>query len=86
VWDPARMYHLRGTPDEEFGIVVDNRPVVHLMLEAIKEHRSQRHVIYDAEGTDEEWTKVMTRETWVIAWPPRQHGAPIFDDVFADLG
>jgi LmbE family N-acetylglucosaminyl deacetylase len=86
VWDPTRMYHLRGTPDELFGIKVDNRQVLPLMLAAIKEHRSQRHVMYDPDGTDEEWMRVMSRETWVIAWPRRESGAPMLADVFAGLG
>jgi LmbE family N-acetylglucosaminyl deacetylase len=86
IWDPTRMYHLRGTPDELFGIVADNRPVTHLMLAAFKEHRSQRHTIYDPLGTDEEWEKVMTRESLIIAWPHRDPGSPTLDDVFAGLG
>ena len=85
VWDPTQMYHLRGTPDDEFGITTDNRAVVDRMLAAMKEHRSQRHVIFDPEGTDDEWMRVMRRETWVIAWPPRGPGRPLLDDVFAAL-
>lgn len=86
VWDPTQTYHLRGTPDEHFGIKTDNQPVLPRVLAAIKEHRSQRHVMYDADGTDEEWMKVLRRETFVIAWPPREPDAPMLDDVFAGLG
>ena len=85
VWEPTRMYHLRGTPDELFGIQTDNRPLAHRALAAIKEHRSQRQVIYDPEGTDEQWMKAMSRETWVIAWPPREPGQPMLNDIFAGL-
>jgi LmbE family N-acetylglucosaminyl deacetylase len=85
VWDPTRMYHLRGTPDELLGVISDNRPFLPLMLAAIKEHRSQRHVIFHPDGTDEDWTKVMRREYWLIAWPPRSPGEPTLDDLFASL-
>ena len=83
VWDPTKLYHLRGTPDEHFGITVDNAPVVHRMLAAMKEHASQREVIYYPDGTDAEWMSVMTSESWVIAWPPRSPDSPLLDDVFA---
>ena len=85
VWDPTKMYHLRGIADEEFGIITDTRPVAQLVLAAIKEHRSQRQVIFDPDGTDEEWMKVLARETWVIAWPPRKPDQPMFQDIFAGL-
>jgi len=85
VWDPTRKYHLRGIPDEEFGITTDVRPYGPRVLAAIKEHRSQRQVIYDPNGTDDEWMKVMARETWVIAWPPRDPGQPMLHDIFAEL-
>jgi LmbE family N-acetylglucosaminyl deacetylase len=86
VWDPTQTYHLRGTPDEDFGVRTDDREFLPQMLAAIKEHRSQRHVMYDADGTDEEWMRVLRRATFVIAWPPAEPGAPMLDDVFAGLG
>lgn len=85
VWEPAKIYHLRGTPDELFGIRTDSRPFAGRALAAIKEHRSQRQVIFDPEGTDEEWMKVMGRETWVIAWPRWEPGDPMLNDIFAGL-
>jgi LmbE family N-acetylglucosaminyl deacetylase len=85
VWDPTRMYHLRGTPDELFGIVVDNRPFLPRILAAIKEHRSQRHVMFHPDGSDEDWMTGMRREDWIIAWPPRRQGAPVLNDLFANL-
>jgi LmbE family N-acetylglucosaminyl deacetylase len=85
VWDPTRLYHLRGTPDELFGVISDNRSVLPLMLAAIKEHRSQRNVMFHPDGTDEDWSAVMRRESWVIAWPCRPAGAPMLDDLFAGL-
>jgi len=50
-WDPTKMYHLRGIPDEQFGIISDSRPVVTPVLAAIKEHRSQRQVIFEPDAT-----------------------------------
>ena len=85
VWEPTKIYHLRGTPDELFGIRTDSRPFADRALAAIKEHRSQRQVIFDPEGTDEEWMKVMGRETWVIAWPRWEPGDPVLDDIFVGL-
>ncbi|GAA2722101.1 PIG-L deacetylase family protein [Cellulomonas aerilata] len=85
VWEPTTTYHLRGAPDELFGIRTDSRPFADRALAAIKEHRSQRQVIYDPEGTDEEWKKVLSRETWIIAWPPKAPGQPMLADVFEGL-
>lgn len=85
VWDPTRLYHLRGTPDELIGLKVDVTPHLDLKLAAIKEHRSQRHVMFDPEGTDDEWRKVLKWETWIIAWPPRHPGSLPLADVFDDL-
>ena len=55
------------------------------MLAAIKQHRSQRHVIYDRDASDEEWMKVLTRESWIIAWPPRVPDQPMLRDMFDGL-
>lgn len=84
-WDPDRMYHLRGTPDEHIGIVVHCKPVMDRKLAAMKEHRSQRHVLFAPHAGDELWVKVMKRETYEIAWPPREPGSEVLDDVFAGL-
>jgi LmbE family N-acetylglucosaminyl deacetylase len=84
-WDPERVYHLRGTPDEHMGIVVHCKPVLEVKLAAMKEHRSQRRVLFVPHGTDELWMKVMKREPYEIAWPPRLPDDPVLDDVFAGL-
>jgi len=41
--------------------------------------------MFHPDGTDEDWSAVMRRESWVIAWPCRPAGAPLLDDLFADL-
>jgi hypothetical protein len=78
------MYHLRGTPDELIEVEVDTRPVADHVLAGLKEHRSQRHVIWDG-GSDEEWRNASSRETHVIAWPPRTPGQRRIQDIFEDL-
>lgn len=85
VWDPTRIYHLRGTPDELIGVKADTSPYAEQKLAAITEHRSQRHVIFDPEGTDEEWKRVLKWETWILAWPPREPGRAALVDVFDGL-
>lgn len=73
-----------GTPDELIGVEVDTRPVADNVLAGLKEHRSQRHVIFDGDS-DEEWRKTSSRETHVIAWPPRTPGQRRLHDIFEDL-
>jgi LmbE family N-acetylglucosaminyl deacetylase len=85
VWDPNKLYHLRGTPDELIGIHIDVTAHLESKLAAIKEHRSQRHVMFDPEGTDQEWKRVLKWETWIDAWPPRPPGRPPLADVFEGL-
>ena len=85
-WDPTRVYHLRGIPDDDIGVTVLNHDHLPRMLAAIKEHRSQRHVMFDPVGTDDAWMTAMARETWVVAWPPRDPGAATLTDVFEGLG
>ena len=85
LWDPSRVFHPRGVPDDQVGVVVRNHAHVARMLAALKAHRSQRHVMFDREGTDEEWMLVMRREAWVFAWPPPDRGAGVLGDVFEGL-
>ena len=85
VWDPTKLYHLRGTPDELIGIKADTSAQADRKLAAIKAHRSQRHVIFDPDGTDEEWKKVLKWETWIIAWPIQNAGRAPLVDIFDEL-
>ena len=84
-WDPTRVFHLRGVPDAEVGVVVRHRDDLERMLAAHKAHRSQRHVMFDPAGTDERWMRVMALETWVVAWPSREPGSAVLTDVFEGL-
>lgn len=84
-WDPERMYHLRPVPDESIGLEVDTRSVATHILAGLLEHRSQRHVIIDGTLTREQQLRVLGRESYVVAWPPRAAGAPLLADVFESL-
>lgn len=84
-WDPSEVYHLRGVPDEDVGVVVRHHEGLERMLAAHKEHASQRHVMFDPAGSDERWMKALSLETWVLAWPPREPGAAVLTDVFEGL-
>jgi N-acetyl-1-D-myo-inositol-2-amino-2-deoxy-alpha-D-glucopyranoside deacetylase len=85
VFEPTRTYHMRGVPDDQIGITVDCRPVAHRVVAGLSEHRSQHHVFIDDPADTQRWQRVVSREWWVIAWPPRPAGAPMLTDVFDDL-
>jgi len=83
-WDPTRMYHLRGFPDELLGITVDTRPVARSVAAGLLEHRSQRHVLDDPDLSDDMWRRTVGIESYAIAWPPREQVARL-RDVFEGL-
>ncbi|MEZ0448007.1 PIG-L deacetylase family protein [Cellulomonas sp. ICMP 17802] len=84
VWDPTRLYHLRGFPDELLGVSVDTRPVSDLVVAGLTQHRTQRHVLYDPAGSEDLWRRTVGRESYAIAWPPGEHATPL-RDVFEGL-
>ena len=86
VWDPTRMYHMRGVPDEEIGMVVDCRAVSRRIIAGLREHRSQHHVLSDDPDDVETWQRAVRRESHVVAWPPRAPGSTLLTDVFDGLG
>jgi LmbE family N-acetylglucosaminyl deacetylase len=85
VFDPTKMYHMRGVPDEKFGITIDTRPVSDRIVAGLSEHRSQHHVFIDDPTDTERWKRIVTREWWVIAWPAPAPGAPMLADMFDGL-
>jgi LmbE family N-acetylglucosaminyl deacetylase len=85
VFDPTRLYHMRGVPDEQVGVTVDTSTVAARVVAGLSEHRSQHHLIIDDPTDVERWQRIMTREWWVVAWPPRPAGAPMLTDVFEGL-
>ncbi|WP_456844688.1 PIG-L deacetylase family protein [Cellulomonas sp. P5_C6] len=85
MWDPERLYHLRGVPDESIGIDVRTTAVARALFAGLREHRSQAHVLMPAGVDDDDFLRTGTYETHVIAWPPRAPGAPCLADVFEGL-
>ncbi|MCZ2404628.1 PIG-L family deacetylase [Paenarthrobacter sp. Z7-10] len=84
-WDPQRVYHLRGVPDYLRDIEVNTTTVAHRIVAGLKQHRSQAHVIFDSNRTDEDWLRSVGREPMIIAWPLRPPDAPRLADIFEGL-
>ena len=79
VFDPTRIYHTRGVPDEEIGVIVDCRSVSARIVAGLQQHRSQHHVMADdAEDTDR-WQRVVTREWYAIALPRSEQAVGLND-------
>ena len=85
LFDPTKMYHMRGVPDEEIGLVVDCRSVAHRTVAGLREHKSQHHVMTDDPDDVERLQKIMSRDWAVVAWPERAHGTPVLTDPFEGL-
>jgi LmbE family N-acetylglucosaminyl deacetylase len=80
--DPTQPFMPRGVPDETIGVRVDGSAVYERKLEAIRAHKTQ------AELEDlpfDLWPEILSSESFVIAWPPREPGAPVLVDVFEGL-
>jgi len=84
-WDPDAVYHLRGVPDEQIGVTVDVSSVSAQVLAGLREHRSQQHVIALPGVTDDQWSRSIAREHYVLARPSRPAGSPVLADVFEGL-
>ena len=85
VFDPTRIYHMRGVPDEQIGVTVNTRAVAARVVAGLQEHRSQHHVMSDDPTDTVQWERRLGREWYVVAWPGREPGAPMLDDLFAEL-
>jgi N-acetyl-1-D-myo-inositol-2-amino-2-deoxy-alpha-D-glucopyranoside deacetylase len=83
-FDPTRMYHMRGVPDDEIGMDIDCRTVSDRIVAGLREHRSQHHSFIDDPDDVDRWQRIV-RRTWdVVAWPPRPDGA-VLSGVFDGL-
>jgi LmbE family N-acetylglucosaminyl deacetylase len=82
-FDPTELYQPRGVPDDTIGLRVDTGSVVPRVLAALREHRTQADDV--GELSDEEQRQALSREHGVIAWPPREPGAPVLGSVFEGI-
>jgi LmbE family N-acetylglucosaminyl deacetylase len=86
VFDPAKVYHGRGVPDERIGVSVDCTAVADRVVAGLLEHRSQLHVMADDPIDTFRLRHIVSREWAEIAWPPPVSPAPMLGDVFEGLG
>ncbi len=84
-FDPTRIFHMRGVPDDQLGVVVDRSAVAPRVVAGLREHKSQLHVMSDDPDDTEQWERRNRREWYAIAWPERAPGAPVLADLFDDL-
>ncbi len=84
-WDPSRVYHLRGVPDELIGLEVDTTVVADRIVAGLSQHRSQLHLISDPTRSAANWRRTVGREFFVVAWPPRTSDDPVLHDIFEGL-
>ena len=82
-WDPTRIYHLRGIPDERIDVDIDTCGVAHRVRAAMLEHRTQREDVNSTLFTDSQKVNAVSREPGVTAWPGRP--GRILRDLFEDL-
>jgi N-acetyl-1-D-myo-inositol-2-amino-2-deoxy-alpha-D-glucopyranoside deacetylase len=85
LFDPTQMYHMRGVPDENIGIVLDCRPVSDRIVAGLLEHKSQHHVFFDDTTETDRWKRVVSRLWFDVAWPPRPSDAQMLTDIFEGL-
>ncbi|MGA9100769.1 PIG-L deacetylase family protein [Aeromicrobium sp.] len=84
-FDPTQVYHMRGVPDAEIGLVVDTSSVAHRTVAGLMEHKSQHHVMFDYPVDAERWQRIMRRDWASVAWPERAPGSPVLTDPFEGL-
>jgi LmbE family N-acetylglucosaminyl deacetylase len=84
-WDPTRLYHPRGIPDDLIGVEVRTGAVSERVLAGLLEHRSQHHVLFAPLTVDDTGHIRFSRESHVVAWPPRHPGQECLPDIFAGL-
>jgi LmbE family N-acetylglucosaminyl deacetylase len=83
-WNPESIYHMRGVPDEEIGIVIDTSSVAQRVRAAMQEHRTQWADMNPQGVPEEDLIKSVSRESQVIAWPS-ERPTTILTDVFEGL-
>jgi LmbE family N-acetylglucosaminyl deacetylase len=80
--DPTQPFMPRGVPDDTIGVRVDGSSVYERKLEAIRSHKTQSEL---EDLPSDLWPEILSTESFVIAWPPREPGGPVLGDVFEGL-
>jgi LmbE family N-acetylglucosaminyl deacetylase len=80
--DPTQPFQPRGVPDEKVGMMVDCSEVYDRKLEALRRHRTQAEL---EDVPFELWRELLGTESFVIAYPEREPGAPVLTDLFEAL-
>jgi LmbE family N-acetylglucosaminyl deacetylase len=82
--DPNEPFSPRGVADERIGVRVDCSSVYKRKLAALREHRTQAQDL--EEFPQDLWPEILSTETFAVARPVREPGAPVLSDVFEGLG
>jgi LmbE family N-acetylglucosaminyl deacetylase len=80
--DPSQPFVPRGVPDETIAVDVDCSSAYDRKLEALRAHRTQAEledVPFDL------WPAILGAESFVLAWPEREVGAPVLADLLAGV-
>ena len=80
--DPTQPFMPRGVPEDTIGVRVDGSSVFERKLEAIRSHKTQSEL---EDLPFDLWPEILSTESFVIAWPPREPGVPVLGDVFEGL-
>jgi LmbE family N-acetylglucosaminyl deacetylase len=84
-FDPTKVFHPRGVPDELIAVTQDQRDIAEVIREAFRQHRTQWGSGPFATMSDREWYGSVGRWHAVQAWPPREPGLPRMSDPFEGL-
>ncbi|MEX2420393.1 MAG: PIG-L family deacetylase, partial [Actinomycetota bacterium] len=80
--DPAQPFMPRGVSDEKIGVRVDCSGAYVRKLEALRCHRTQSEL---EDLPFDLWPEILGTESFVIAWPEPEPGAPVLADLFEGL-
>ena len=80
--DPTQPFMPRGVPDDTIDVRVDGSRVYERKLEAIRSHKTQSEL---EDLPSDMWPELLSTESFVIAWPPREPGEQVLGDVFEGL-
>lgn len=86
VFDPSRVFHGRGVPDDQIHLVVECREVAPRIVAGILEHRSQLHVMADQPVDEHRLARIVSREWATVVWPMTPWGEqPLTEQPLTDV-